>query len=274
MASTNALAPGTDTRTRASSTSRSAVAVVRCGATSVLPASRLVEARRADSTTASALSSDASSSRRRATTRSLGVASAGTSKPIDASTSTLRGVAMATWAARTPGASWTVRLTCSRVTESAYAPERSSTWVVMRRPLRGVASASSASRAPAISPAPEVLPTASRAVRARPRVAGAPRRRASRPSSGSTSPSSAQSSSVAESSVVRPSPARTAASTSGVGDPGRAVGRQPPAEHVVAQRGEPVAAAEQGRDGVDGQAGRGGRTRQARPPRPGGWPCR
>ncbi len=57
------------------------------------------------------------------------VASAGTSKPMPVSTSTLSGVAIATWAATTPGRPCTVRLTWSSVTESAYAPERSSTWL-------------------------------------------------------------------------------------------------------------------------------------------------
>ena len=50
---------------------------------------------------------------------SLAVASAGTSKPISASTSTLSAVAIATWAAATPARPCTVRLTWSRVTESA-----------------------------------------------------------------------------------------------------------------------------------------------------------
>ncbi len=50
---------------------------------------------------------------------SLGVASAGTSKPISVSTSTLSAVAIATCAAATPSTPWTVRLTWSSVTESA-----------------------------------------------------------------------------------------------------------------------------------------------------------
>ncbi len=65
---------------------------------------------------------------------SLGVASAGTSKPISVSTSTLSAVAIATCAAATPSTPWTVRLTWSSVTESAYAPLLSSTCVVMPPP--------------------------------------------------------------------------------------------------------------------------------------------
>ena len=75
----------------------------------------------------------------------------GTSKPIPASTSRFSSVAIATWAAATPGRPWTVRLTWSSVTESANAPGRSSTWVVMRpAPIPR----------PASSPAPEVCPMA------------------------------------------------------------------------------------------------------------------
>ncbi len=69
---------------------------------------------------------------------------AGTANPIPSSTSRLRPVAMATCAATTPGVAWTARLTWSRVTESAYAPLRSSTWSlvvvvvgVVMRPSRG-----------------------------------------------------------------------------------------------------------------------------------------
>ncbi len=63
---------------------------------------------------------------------SLGVV-AGRSKPIEARTSRLSGVAIATWALLTPGVAATSLLTWSRVTESAYAPERTSTcwrWAV------------------------------------------------------------------------------------------------------------------------------------------------
>ena len=52
--------------------------------------------------------------------------------PCRSSTSRLRPVAIATCAATTPGAACTARLTWSRVTESAYAPLRSSTWSFMR----------------------------------------------------------------------------------------------------------------------------------------------
>ena len=45
---------------------------------------------------------------------------------------------MATWAAATPGVPATLRETCIRLTESWYAPRRSSTWVVMPRSVRSV----------------------------------------------------------------------------------------------------------------------------------------
>ena len=51
---------------------------------------------------------------------------------MPSSTSRLSPVAIATCAATTPGAAWTARLTCSSVTESAYAPLRSSTWSFMQ----------------------------------------------------------------------------------------------------------------------------------------------
>ena len=57
---------------------------------------------------------------------SLGV-DAGDVKPICSSTSRLSGVAIATCAVATPSTPCTARLTCSSVTESAYAPGRSST---------------------------------------------------------------------------------------------------------------------------------------------------
>ena len=50
---------------------------------------------------------------------SLGPAASGTANPISVSTSTFSGVAIATWAAATPGSPATVRLTWSSVTESA-----------------------------------------------------------------------------------------------------------------------------------------------------------
>ncbi len=79
------------------------------------------------------------------------MASDGMSKPIPASTSRFSSVAIATWAAATPGRPWTVRLTCSSVTESANAPGRSSTWVrhAGQRPFRALS-----------RPAPEVCPMA------------------------------------------------------------------------------------------------------------------
>ncbi len=245
IASTNALAPGTETSTRASPLPRSAAAVVRGGATSALPVSRRVVAASAVSTAASPASSEPPSSSRSATTRSFGVASGGTVNPISVSTSTLSGVAMATWAAATPGASCTVRLTWSRVTESAYAPLRSSTWVfvdvVMRRGLLQLSSWSRASRAPARSPAPEVAPTLSSSV-ARSFSASVPRAAIQAPSSGSTSPCRAQSSRVADSSVVRSQVGPDRPVDVGGGHARSAVQGEPAAQDVVAERGEPVAA--------------------------------
>ena len=87
-------------------------------------------------TAASPASRPSRSSARMATTRSLGPASSGTSKPMLRSTSTFSSVAIATWAAATPVVPATVRETCIRLTESWYAPRRSSTWVVMRHSVR------------------------------------------------------------------------------------------------------------------------------------------
>ena len=119
IASTSALAPGTETSAIPSLLPRRAVAVVRGGASSLGPVSRRPAAARASSTPASARSRAAPSSSRRATTMALGSTSAGTSKPIWVSTSMLSGVAIATCAAATPSMPCTVRLTWSRVTESA-----------------------------------------------------------------------------------------------------------------------------------------------------------
>ncbi len=172
---------------------------------------------------------------------SLGVASAGTSKPISVSTSTLSAVAIATWAAATPSTPWTVRLTWSSVTESAYAPLRSSTCVV---PVHA-ATLSKSARARAAHPPAARDRRCGRSGPAPPPVSShrcrAPASQAA--NSGITSPCIAQSSSVAESSVVVVRQgARTAASTSGVAIRGRAVHRQPAAQHVVAVRRQPVAA--------------------------------
>ena len=147
---------------------------------------------------------------------SLGPASAGTTKPISVSTSTLSGVAIATWAAATPSMPCTVRLTWSSVTESAYAPRRSSTCRcsgLVMRPLCQVPVVAPSSR-----PRPDEWPTvASDAARAS--SSGVPRAATNAANSGITSPCSAQSSSVAESSVVRSRCARTCSSTSGVAMP-------------------------------------------------------
>ena len=118
IASTVALAPGTETSTTAPGPPcRRAAPVVRGGACVVSPDEGRVGTRAA-STAASAVARSASSSSRSATTMSLGE-EGGTSKPMPMSTSRLRPVAMATCAATTPGAACTARLTWSRVTESA-----------------------------------------------------------------------------------------------------------------------------------------------------------
>ncbi len=118
IASTVALAPGTDTSTTApGAVRRRAEDVVRGGATSLDPALGRTGASAA-STAARAPDTSASSSSRSATTMSLGEES-GTAKPMPSSTSRLRPVAIATCAVTTPGAACTVRLTWSRVTESA-----------------------------------------------------------------------------------------------------------------------------------------------------------
>ena len=254
IASTNALAPGTDTRTRASPLPRSAAAVVRWGATSALPASRRVLAARA------ALDGGEPGVERPARPRAggrrpgrSGVASGGTVKPISVSTSTLSGVAMATWAAATPGASCTLRLTWSRVTESAYAPLRSSTCVfvavVMRRGLlRSAAGRVRGGRRRgarrrrwhrlASGRRRGRLPRACRARTARRPARAAPRRAGRSPAGSRTAAWSGRRCS------------RTARSTSGVGTPAGAVEGEPAAQDVVAERGQSVAAADHPGHGV------------------------
>ena len=231
IASTNALAPGTETRTRPSGARRSALAVVLGGATSLGPSSRRFASSRARSTPASASSSVAGSASRSATTRSLVVASPGTSKPISVSTSMFRPVAMATWAASTPSRSCTARLTWSRVTESAYAPGRSSTCrnpsPLTRAPRPTAHISAAAQRAPSSSPEPVECPTASRSLSA-PACAGVPSAPTYAANCGSTSPCSAQSSRVADSKVVCCIRMRTASSTTGVGTPAaRCMASQP-----------------------------------------------
>ena len=118
IASTSAEPPGTETSASPASPRASALAVVRGGAScSGPPSPRVFAAVSAASTAASAASTEPSSSSRKATTMSL-VVLAGTSKPIEPSTSRLSGVAMATWAAAMPGWAATSRLTASSVTES------------------------------------------------------------------------------------------------------------------------------------------------------------
>ena len=213
------------------------MAVVRGGASSLGPSSlRRPAAANAVSTPARAAVRSVSSATRIATTMSLGVASVGTSKPIWVSTSTFSGVAIATCAATTPSIRWTSRLTCSRVTESAYAPLRSSTCLLIRGPcgkrsevehFRGVnfmlhvpslVRWASARRAPASSAEPEVCPIRlSEAARSASR--GVPSAATYAANSGITSPWTAHSSNVADSRVVRPRAARTFASSSGVATP-------------------------------------------------------
>ena len=205
IASTSALAPGTDTSTsrvagRRAARSRwcAAARPRRC------PVSRRVG--RAPAPTATAASAGVERAVRppgggRRPGR-WGWPRPARRSPCPSSTSTLSGVAIATCAAATPGVSCTVRLTWSRVTESAYAPGRSSTWVVMRRRAPAV------SRARASARAGEQAGAGGRADRGAGRPPGRARRAcraraARRANSGSTSPCSAQSSRVAESRVVR-----------------------------------------------------------------------
>ena len=245
IASTKALTPGTETSAIASEVRRKAAAVVRGGASSLEPLSRrFPDSASALATPASAASSEPSSVRRTATTMSLGVASAGTSKPIPVSTSTLSAVAIATWAAATPSTSWTARLTWRSVTESAYAPRRSSTWLspsVMQPP-------SQVPRARAGRPRPGHVRSCARSVRpARPILflRATPRTRAP-PLQPSRTPAAWPTAAWSS-----PPASRTAASTSGVAMPGAPGHREPAAEHVVAVRRQPVAAAHQ-RGDVDG----------------------
>ena len=119
-ASVTACCPGTETTARFAPARAAAEPSVR-GATSsspllVSPVPR--RAARASATAASPAASPSASSVRRATTRSFGPASAGTSKPMPRSTSTLSSVAIATWAAVTPAVPATARETCIRLTES------------------------------------------------------------------------------------------------------------------------------------------------------------
>ena len=136
----------------------------------------------------------------------------------------------------------TSRLTWSSATESAYA-ERSSTWSC------GAAHAASrswsrASRPPAWSPAPEVAPTAWRA-----RTAAGSASRAERPHPGGVLREHlAAAGAVEQRRGEQGGPVAGAGDDRvdlGGGDPGGAVHRQPAGEHVVAERGEPLAATEQ-----------------------------
>ncbi len=138
-ASVTACWPGTEMTARFAPARAAAEPRVRGGTSSSppLPESPVPRsAARASVTAASPASSPSVPSVRIATTRSLGPASPGTSKPMLRSTSTLSSVAIATWAAATPGVPATARDTCIRLTESWYAPRRSSTWVVMRHSVR------------------------------------------------------------------------------------------------------------------------------------------
>ena len=108
---------------------------------------------------------------------------------MPSSTSTFSGVAIATWAVATPGTPWTVRLTCSSRTESAYAPGSGGDVGVHAAVVPSWPRRWSASRAPASRPRPEEWPTLVRAARAggwrrcparrrTPRTRGSPRRAA------------------------------------------------------------------------------------------------
>ena len=120
-ASVTACDPGTDTRTSPAPARRTAAP--RVSGSGALPSSpALADPRRrsasAASTAARPAARAASSVARRAMTRSLGPAPSGTVNPMPVSTSTLSSVAIATWAASTPGVRATARETCMRLTES------------------------------------------------------------------------------------------------------------------------------------------------------------
>ena len=119
-ASVTACCPGTEMTARVAPARAAAEPRVRGATTSSPPPESLV-ARSPASASATAARPGATASGvpvRRAMTRSFGPASLGTSKPIERSTPTLSSVAIATWAATTPGVPATARDTCIRLTES------------------------------------------------------------------------------------------------------------------------------------------------------------
>ena len=121
IASENACGPGTETSERFAAVRRAADPVVRGGGAAPRPAEPDPPAEdRASAASSSALPRviASSSSARIATSRSLGPAPSGASKPMPSRRSRLSSVPIATSAACTPSTVETDRLTCIRVTES------------------------------------------------------------------------------------------------------------------------------------------------------------
>ena len=121
IASTNALAPGTEISARLAPLRAAAVPRVRGGGASPKPPAEAPAALSPDSAASRAdrpASIAASSSPRNATSMSLGPTDSSTVNPIPARSSVLRSVAMATSAALIPGTSRTALEICMRLTES------------------------------------------------------------------------------------------------------------------------------------------------------------
>ncbi len=118
-ASATAYWPGTDTKARLAPPASMAPPRVRRGGASPKPPDWVAAERSPASASVSAACPDAipSSLPRSAMIRSFG-AVAGSVKPMERMTSRLSSVAIATWAASTPGAAATARETCIRLTES------------------------------------------------------------------------------------------------------------------------------------------------------------
>ena len=206
-------------------------------------------------------------SSRTATTMSLGVASAGTSKPIPVSTSTLsarrhrdlRGGD----ARRRPGPSGS---------PGAGSPSRRTRRGGARRGVSSCGHPLQARRArggaPSSSPRPGRVADRAPALRARGSSSAVPSAASQAANSGITSPCIAQSSSVADSSVVVGASVRTAVVDLRRRDPGGPVHREPAAQHVVAVRRQAVAAPDQaGHLGGRSRGSSSARPRTARRPR-------
>ena len=239
-------------RSRPGVTPRSAVAVVRGGASSRGPARGVLTSLQRPSTRRG----------RRRGRRSVQphghdhVVGRGLGGNVEAHLArALRGsavVAIATWAAATPASPAPSRLTWSRVTESAYAPGRSSTWaghgglllrVVRARRARALeqSGAGGCGRPPPGPPA--AAPRGSRVRRRTPRTAAAPRR-AARSRAGSRT--AGWCAAAAADGLV----------DGGSGHPGRPVHRQPPQSTSSPTRRQAVTGADQRAPTVVGEVRR------------------